>query len=125
MAGIKENDPLTEKIIGCCFDVHTALGPGFKEQVYQNALKLALERKKLKFTTEQTFDISFLNEVVGTYRADLVVEDEVIIELKAVVGFMPKIFESQLLSYLKASKIKVGLLVNFGNRKCFVKRYVV
>ena len=121
----EERDPLTERIIGCCFEVHTTLGPGFREQVYHNALKLALKQEGLKYETEQTFDVHYSNEVVGTYRADLVIESKVIVEIKAVVGFMPKIFESQLLSYLKASKIHVGLLVNFGNRKCFVKRYVV
>ena len=120
-----KKDPLTERIIGCCFAVHTGLGPGFREQVYHNALKLALEQEGLKFETEQTFKVYYLDEVVGTYRADLVIESKVIIEIKAVVGFMPKIFESQLLSYLQASKIHVGLLVNFGNSKCFVKRYVV
>ena len=124
MVDKKERDPLMERIIGCCFKVHTALGPGFREHVYHNALKIALEQAKLEFKTERVFDVYYSNELVGTYRADLVVEGDVIIQIKAVVSFMPKIFESQLLSYLKASKIHVGLLANFGNRKCFIKRYV-
>jgi GxxExxY protein len=64
----------------------------------------------------------FQREKIGKFRADLVIEDKVIVELKAIEGRMPKIFESQVISYLKASNLNVGLLVNFGNRSCEVRR---
>ena len=121
----QERDPLTERIIGCCFAIHNELGMGFKEKVYQNALQLALEREGLKCNIEQAFNVCYQDKLVGTYRADMVVDDNVIVEIKAISGPMAKIFETQLLSYLRVSKIHVGLLVNFGNRKCQIKRLVV
>ena len=118
----KVRDPLTEKIIDACYRVHTELGPGFVERIYMNALIIALKKRNLQFLTEKEFTVKYEGKSVGKFRADLVVNDTVIVELKAVEGRMPKIFESQIISYLKASDIKVGLLVNFGNRSCEVRR---
>lgn len=118
----EERDPLTGKIIEACFQVHTELVPGFVERIYMNALKIALEKRQLKFTTEKEFVVRYDEKPVGKFRADLLVENKVIVELKAVEGKMLKIFESQIISYLKASDIKVGLLVNFGNRSGEVRR---
>jgi GxxExxY protein len=115
-------DPLTEKIIEACYRVHTELGPGFVERIYMNALMIALTERNLQFLTEKEFTVKYEGKSVGKFRADLVVENAVIVELKALEGKMPKIFESQIISYLKASDIKVGLLVNFGNRSCEVRR---
>ncbi len=117
-----ERDPLTGKIIEACYHVHTELGPGFVERIYMNALKIALEKLKLQFTAEKEFIVRYDEQPVGKFRADLLVENKVIVELKAIEGKVPKIFESQIISYLKASDIKVGLLVNFGNRGCEVRR---
>ncbi len=122
---MQKKDPLTERIIGCCFKVHNELGPGFNERIYHNALILALKQKKLKFQTEKIFNVSYQGISVGNFKADLIAEDKVIVELKALTGNIPKIFESQVLSYLKASGLRIGLLVNFGNNKCQVKRFVV
>ncbi len=116
------DDRLTGKIIGACYEVHSKVGPGFFEKIYLNALKLALQKIGLDYSAEKRYSISFGGEKVGEFRADLVVEENVIVELKTVEGVMPKIFESQLISYLKASGLQVGLLVNFGNRKCVVRR---
>jgi GxxExxY protein len=116
------DDHLTRKIIGACYEVHYKIGPGFVEKIYLNALKLALEKTGLEYSVEKRYLVSFNGVRVGYFYADLVVEDQVIVELKAVEGVMPKIFESQIISYLKASGIKKGLLVNFGNRKCIVRR---
>ena len=113
-----KDDLLTRQIIGACFDVHRKIGPGFTEKIYLKALK----RTGLVFSAEKRFTVCFDDVNVGEFRADLVVEDKVIVELKSVEGVMPKIFESQLISYLKASGIKKGLLVNFGNRTCVVRR---
>jgi len=90
-----------------------------------NALKIALEDRKLIFTVETEFVVRYDKNPVGKFRVDLLVENKVIVELKAVEGKMPKIFESQIISYLKASDIKVGLLVNFGNRSCEIRRLMI
>jgi len=122
---IKDSDPLTEKIIGSCFRVHSELGPGFSERIYQNALIIALEDSGLKCDTEKEFKVLFQNKKVGLLRLDLRVEDQVIVEVKALTGFLPEVFKYQLLSYLKVSGLHVGLLVNFGNKSCQVKRYMM
>ena len=120
-----EHDALTEKIIGCCFKVHSSLGPGFNEKIYSKALQHQLIIEHLSFVAEKEFNVSFDGEVVGKFRYDLFIENQVIVELKSVTGYIPKLFQNQLLSYLKASKIKTGLLVNFGNLSCEVKRLSV
>ncbi|MFD2286132.1 GxxExxY protein [Pedobacter petrophilus] len=117
-----QKDSLTATIIGCCYQVHNQLGPGFLEKIYANALKIQLKEAGLIFEAEKEFDVIFQNVRIGKFRCDLLVEDKVIVELKSVTGFQPKLFQSQLLSYLKASNIKTGLLINFGNTSCEVKR---
>lgn len=116
------DDSLTRKIIGACYQVHNDLGPGFTEKIYLKALKLALDSTGLDYVAEKSFAVSFDGENVGYFRADLVVAEKVIVELKSLEGAMPKLFESQVISYLKASGLHVGLLVNFGNRKCVIRR---
>ena len=114
---------MTEKIIGCCFEVHKTLGPGFSEKIYSNALQIQLHKAGVKFEAEKEFNVYFDGHSVGNFRSDLYVEEKVIVELKAVTGpFIPKLFHKQLLSYLKASNVKTGLLINFGNVSCDVKR---
>ncbi len=115
---MQDKDPLTERIIGCCFKIHRELGPGFNERIYHNALILALKQEGLKYQTEKAFKVSYQGVSVGCFKADLIIENKVIVELKALTGNFPNIFESQVLSYLKASNLKTGLLVNFGNRRC-------
>jgi GxxExxY protein len=122
---MKEKDQLTEKIIGCCFRVYRELGPGYNEKVYHNALKLLFDNEDLKYESKKEFDVFFSNKKVGSFRADLVVQDEVIVEIKSLSGNIPILFQHQLISYLKASGIRTGLLVNFGNKSCQVKRVVV
>ena len=90
-----------------------------------NALKIKLQQAGLKFDVEKEFVVMFEGEVIGKFRCDLVVEERVIVELKSVTGYQPKLFQNQLISYLKASKIKTGLLINFGNTSCEVKRIAV
>jgi len=125
MTVIKDRDPLTEKVIACAYKVHRALGPGFNEGIYPNALKIALEEDGLRFQTEKSFNVSFRGKHIGRLRLDLIIEDKVIIEVKAVTGNLPAVFELQVLSYLKASGHKVGLLINFGNKSCQVRRLMV
>ena len=116
-------DLLTERIIGCCFNVHSELGPGFSERIYHNALELALKKEKLSYKRENEYKVSYQNVPVGNLKADLVIQDKVIVELKSLAGNIPKIFESQIISYLKASELNVGLLVNFGNNSCQIRRF--
>ncbi len=118
----RDRDPLTGKIIAACYQVHNELGPGFVERIYLSALKVAMKKLELNYEEEKEFGVSFQGEKIGKFRTDLVVEDQVIVELKALEGKMPKIFESQVISYLKASDLNVGLLVNLGNRSCEVRR---
>ncbi len=122
---IRDKDPLTEKIIGCAYKVHSELGPGFNEGIYHNALKVAFDQDELKYQTEKSYNVSFQGKHVGKLRLDLIVEDKVVIEVKAITGNVPAVFELQVLSYLKASGYKVGLLMNFGNKSCQVRRLMV
>jgi GxxExxY protein len=120
-----EHDALTEKIIGCCYEVHRSLGPGFVEKIYAKALIHQLTIENLSFATEKEFNVIFKDQLVGKFRCDLFIENTVIVELKSVTGFIPTLFKSQLLSYLKASSVKTGLLINFGNPSCEIKRISV
>lgn len=121
---MENRDPLTERIIACCYKVHSELGPGFIEKIYYAALKLAFNQEGLKYQTEKRFEVCCQGKKVGTLIVDLVIEDQIIFEIKAITGNIPDVFKYQVLSYLKASNLKVGLLVNFGNKSCQVKRFV-
>jgi GxxExxY protein len=116
---------LTEKIINAAYKVHNVLGFGFLEKVYQNALMIELKRMGLKVSSEMPIKVYYRNEIVGEYIADIFVEDKVILELKAIKD-LAEIHEVQLVNYLKATGIEVGLLINFGHsvqvkRKVFDK----
>ena len=119
---IKERDPLTERIIACAYKVHSEIGPGFNEKIYHNAFKLALKKQALTYQTEKGYNVIYQGKDAGRFNLDLVAADEVVVELKALTGNIPTVFELQLLSYLKASGYKVGLLINFGNKSCQVRR---
>jgi len=119
-----ENDPLTERIISCCFKVHSELGPGFSEKVYHTSLTVMLAKEGLRYETEKRYPVIFQNHKVGQLIVDLLVEDKVIVEVKAVTGYLPEVFKHQVISYLKASKVNIGLLINFGNKSCQVKRFI-
>ena len=122
---MKEKDPLTERIIACCFKVHNELGHGFNEKIYHRALEIVLKEDNLRYETEKEFAVFYQDKKVGSLRLDLIVEGKVIVEAKALSGNIPDIFKYQLLSYLKVSNLKVGLLVNFGNKSCQIKRFVL
>lgn len=104
---------LTEEIIGGFFAVYNALGYGFLEKVYANALKLELEKRRLKVLQEFPITVQYLGQEVGQYYADIIVNDLVIIEVKATKALAQE-HEAQLLNYLKATPYEVGLLLNFG-----------
>ncbi|MCK9237713.1 MAG: GxxExxY protein [Thiopseudomonas sp.] len=115
---------LTYKIQGCVFEVFRNLGAGFLEAVYQQALLRELREAGLSAVPEQPINVYYKGEVVGEYRADIIVENKVLLELKAQTA-LPPTAEPQLLNYLKATEIKIGLLVNFTHPKATIKRLVM
>jgi len=117
-------EELTYKIRGAIFEVNRVLGYGFLEKVYENALMIELQERGLKAESQVPISVRYKQKEVGEYFADIVVEDEVILELKAVES-LQKIHEAQLLNYLKATDYKVGFLVNFTHPKAVIKRFVL
>ena len=115
---------ITYQINGAVFEVNKVLGPGFLEKVYENALKVELKQRGLKAECQAPIEVFYKNDLVGEYFADILVEGKVIIELKT-VKTIEKIHEAQLLNYLKATDIKVGVLVNFKHPKAEIKRMVL
>jgi GxxExxY protein len=126
MSGKKsmEINDLTYSINAAVFEVNRELGPGFLEKVYENALLLELSNKGLKARSQAPIKIKYKGTEVGDYYADILVEDQVIVEVKAVES-LQKVHEAQLLNYLRATGCKVGLLVNFTYPKAQIKRFVL
>ena len=113
---------LTGKIIGACINVHNELGCGFHEKVYQEALAIVLEESGIPFEREKHLPIEFHGRILDCdYIADFVIDNAVILELKA-VSEMSSVFEAQVINYLKATGLQIGLLINFGQRELQVKR---
>ena len=117
---------ITEKIIGASFEVHKFLGNGFQEVIYQRALAWELTQSGLSFQREIEQEIFYkeLPEPIGTRRADFVVDGKVLVELKAVIE-LEDVHLAQILNYLKAYRIEVGLLINFGSKSLTFKRLVL
>jgi GxxExxY protein len=114
---------LTQKILEGAFAVHNSLGCGFLEKVYSNAVSFELRKMGLHCEREVSFKIKYKDAVVGDYCADLIIEKRVIIELKACTA-LDSVHEAQILNYLKARGIQVGLLLNFGKPKLQYRRFV-
>lgn len=114
---------ITYKVRGCIFSVYNELGYGHKEQVYQKALAKEFNEMNILYKQEVDLNVCYKGEAVGHYRPDFVVEDKVIIEIKA-VEFLQKTFETQLLHYLKTTNFNLGLLVNFGAPRLTIKRLI-
>ena len=112
---------LTRTIIQCCFEVMKELGAGFLENVYKNALYIAMKQKGMDVLVERTYEVMFRKQKIGKYIADLIVDNLVIVELKC-CKVLPSEHQAQVINYLKASGLPVGLLVNFGNQKLEYKR---
>jgi len=118
-----EHRDITEQIIGASFEVFRELGYGFLERVYQQAMKVELELRGLKAEIEADIQVQYKNHVVGNYRADIVVNGCILVELKVSPAIDSR-DEAQLLNELKATGIKIGLLLNFGKQKAEFKRLV-
>ena len=117
---------LTEKIIGCAIEVHRVLGPGLLESAYKRALCLEFAHNKMQFEREKTIPLQYRGEALGDYQVDLIVENRVVLEVKSVLQWEP-VFEAQILTYLRITGIRVGLLMNFnkGVLKAGLKRFVL
>jgi len=117
---------ITGKIIGAAMEVHNFLGNGFQEVIYQRALEYELRKVDLSYVREIEQDIYYkeLEEPIGTRRADFIVEEKVLIELKAIKN-LEEVHWAQTLNYLKVYKIEIGLLINFGAKSLEFKRFIL
>jgi GxxExxY protein len=115
---------ITYKINGAIFEVNRELGVGFLEKVYENALLFELTEVGLKAESQVPINVKYKGSIIGEYFADIVVESQIILELKAIES-LRKIHEAQLLNYLKATGMKLGLLINFTYPKAEIKRFVL
>ena len=119
-----EINDVTYKIRGAVFEVNRTLGPGFLEKVYENALTIELKKRGLRVENQVPIKVYYKSDVVGEYIADILVEQKVMVELKTVEN-LDKVHEAQLLNYMKATGIQVGLLVNFKHPRAEIKRMVL
>ena len=116
------NDDLTEVIIGCAFDVHNVLGGGFLEKVYENALLYELVKRDIRVRQQAPLSVMYKGKTVGEYFANLLIEDVIVCELKA-VSFITKQHEVQVVNYLAASSLDIGLLINFSSSVEVKRKY--
>ena len=114
-------DELSGRVIGAAMRVHSVLGPGFNELVYQNALAIEMDLEGIPFAREVKLEVRYRGEIVGLYRADLLVAGGLILELKAVQAILPE-HEVQVVNYLAATGLDTALLLNFGTRSLQVKK---
>ena len=113
---IKELNKITEKIIGCAIEVHRNLGPGLLESIYESALCVEFDNNDIEYQRQILIPVRYKDNIIGEHKLDLLVENEIIVELKAIDKMAP-IFEAQLLSYLKMADKRLGLLINFNTEK--------
>jgi GxxExxY protein len=119
------DNELTQRIIGCAIDVHRVLGPGLRESSYEEALALEFGAQRIAFDRQPVIGVAYRGRSVGEYRIDFVIEAAVVVEVKAVARFDP-VFEAQILAYLRASGLHLGLLLNFNSARMAdgVKRFI-
>jgi GxxExxY protein len=118
------DNELSRTIIGCAMKVSSALGPGFLEKVYENALVHEMRRAQLEVRQQAPLKVTYDGVVVGEYTADIIVEDHVIVELKAAKAIDAS-HQAQMLNYMRATGIQLGLLLNFGAKSLGIKRMVI
>ncbi|PIP28026.1 MAG: GxxExxY protein [Candidatus Moranbacteria bacterium CG23_combo_of_CG06-09_8_20_14_all_35_22] len=116
-----QHEELTRKIIGCAMAVHSTLGNGFQEVIYQRALAIEMESQKLSFSREHEMDIFYKDQKIGNRRVDFFVEKKVMVELKALIK-LEDVHLAQAMNYLEAYNLKIGLLINFGAKSLEFKR---
>ena len=123
--GIPEN-AITQRIIKCAIEVHKQLGPGLLENIYETAMTVEFELEGLMYKRQLEIPVIYKGRQLGEYRLDLLVEDMVVVEVKSVERFDP-VFEAQILTYLRLTEKRVGLLINFNTRlvKDGIKRFIL
>ncbi|WP_218972201.1 GxxExxY protein [Labilibaculum filiforme] len=116
-----KHSEITDKILDAYYTVYNNLGVGFRESVYENALLIELDKRLLKFDQQKNIKVHYEGQLIGDFYADVIVEDCVILELKAVETLRAE-HEVQLVNYLRATKVEVGLLLNFGSKPQFKRK---
>jgi GxxExxY protein len=116
-----EDDLLTSKVIGIAIEIHKEIGPGFSESIYHRAMEIDLAEAGLSFVSEASLAVKYKDHVLGTFAADMIVEDGLLLEFKALEN-LPLISEIQVVQYLKASRLDIGLILNFGTATLQIKR---
>jgi len=114
---------LSYRLVGCFYEVYNELGPAHKEQVYHEALIIALEEARIVFKDKPRLKIFFRGKNVGIYEPDFIIDEKIIVEIKSLLN-LPKVFEKQLYYYLSGTDYKVGYLVNFGNEHIDIRRRI-
>jgi len=114
---------LAYRIVGLAMEVHNELGYGFLEKVYENALMVLFHQSGIEAEQQKTVSVLFRNQIVGEYCADIIVENKILLELKSVEYIIPA-HRSQILNYLKATRFRLGLLINFGKETLEHERFV-
>ena len=119
-----DKNELFYEINGAIFEVNRVLGAGFLEAIYESALLMELRNRGLEVQKQVSLNVEYKGVIVGEYRADLIVENQVIIEIKAIKTLLD-VHTAQILNYLKATRMKLGMLVNFTHPKADIKRFII
>lgn len=119
----EELNELSHRVIGIAIDVHKQLGPGFVEKIYEKALLHEFEKERVKYERQKIIKVQYRDTELGNQRLDLLVEGEIIVEVKATSKIIPE-HKDQIISYLKTANKKLGLILNFGQKRLEVKRVV-
>ena len=121
MKDIEEQERIIKRVIDCAYAVRTQLQQGYEEKIYRNAMCLEMQKRGVEFKIEVPYNVYYDDQVVGQYRIDLLIEDSIIVELKANQNISPA-NEVQLVNYLTGLRLDYGLLINFGAEKLQIKR---
>jgi len=117
---------ITERIIGCAIEVHRTLGPGLLEHTYEEAMCLEMDKRRVKFVRQAPYPVTYKGDQIGQHRIDLIVENAVVVELKSVERLDP-VFMAQVLTYLRCTGKRIGLLINFNGRllRTGIRRFIL
>src|SRR5207237_7199321 len=121
--GVYQFEPLSERVIGAALEVHRQLGPGFREEVYENALRLEFDTRGIQYLSQCEIPVHYQGVLVGEHKLDFLVESALVVELKS-VSLLLDVHFAQLPAYLRAADVRVGLLLNFGEHPLKIKRLV-
>ena len=116
-----EHKDLTRKIIGCAMEVHKHMGNGFQEVIYQRALAIEMQIQDIEFSREHEMQLQYKSHDIGTRRVDFFVQDKIMVEIKSVIN-LEDVHLAQAMNYVEAYNLKIGLLINFGNKSFQFKR---